>query len=314
MGERFRKDFMLAIHTAPRVPTPGLSLAMLAAAMCVLLVCIRADAGEELGGEQLYQRHCSGCHGPTGRGDGVDAVYFARPPRDLSTGFLAAYPADELVRRIRDGRALRLELDPEQLAARVRDVEDILAHLERLPRIDWKTVETGWDLYASRCQQCHGPYGKPPRVLPSGVRPPPDLSDPAKQRSLTDDQLIVAVCHGHENMPGLVPRVLPCDANELRSFVRVLSPGFELYSRYCTACHGDDGGGPRDVDAGGEFPLVVFDRTYFEHHDAEHVRARIWHMTAIAKPSMPHFRWALTEDQVRAIVRYLESVRPKPVS
>jgi mono/diheme cytochrome c family protein len=282
---------------------------MLAAAICALLVCIRADATEELRGEQLYQRHCSSCHGPAGKGDGVDAVYFAHPPRDLGSGFLAAYPTEELVRRIRDGRALRLELDPDQLSARASDVEDLLAHLERLPRIDWRTVDAGWDLYVSRCQQCHGRYGKPPRALPSGVRPPPDLSDPAIQRSFTDGQLVVAVCHGHENMPALVPHILPCDANDLTAFVRVLSPGFELYSRHCAACHGDDGHGPRDVDAFTEVPPVVFDRSYFDHRDAEYLRARIWHMTAAAKPSMPHFRWALTEDEARAVVRHLESVR-----
>jgi len=55
-------------------------------------------------------------------------------------------------------------------------------------------------------------------------------------------------------------------------------------------------------------PTVVFDRDYFSRRDPEQLRASVWHMVAENKLRMPHYRWALTEDQVRTIVQYLKSL------
>ena len=37
-------------------------------------------------GELLYMRHCRGCHGPEGRGNGRYAASLDAPPADLSSG------------------------------------------------------------------------------------------------------------------------------------------------------------------------------------------------------------------------------------
>jgi hypothetical protein len=55
-------------------------------------------------------------------------------------------------------------------------------------------------------------------------------------------------------------------------------------------------------------PTIVFDRAYFDSHDAEQLRANVWHMLAEQKPAMPHYRWALTDSQVEAIIGYLKGV------
>lgn len=46
-------------------------------------------------GRQLFARHCSGCHGLTGRGDGLAAINAKRKPADLASGHIYAHPAGD---------------------------------------------------------------------------------------------------------------------------------------------------------------------------------------------------------------------------
>jgi mono/diheme cytochrome c family protein len=279
------------------------------AALWVALIHGRVLAAEgELGadGARWYRSYCSSCHGPSGRGDGPDAEMFVPRPRDLREGFLKKYKDADLVQRLRDGRPLELALDLPSLRTRAQDVEDIVAHLKRLPALEWKVLEPGWELYVDRCELCHGPFGKPARRLPAGVKRPRALGDRVFQRSLSDDELAVVVRHGRSGMPALTPRVSEADARQLAAFVRLLSPGFEQYSRSCAVCHGDDG---RGVSYPGEVfpaPAVVFDRDYFSRRDSDQLRQGVWHMVGQAKPVMPHFRWILMEEKARAIVQWLK--------
>jgi len=255
-------------------------------------------------GRVLYATYCASCHGVRGKGDGPDAALCDRPPRDLREGFLARYSDADLVRRVLDGKPLQLVLDPAALRGRATEVETIAAHVERLPTIDWRRVEHGLEVYVEHCELCHGPYGRPPASVPPGVRRPRDLSDGAFQRDVADAALRTLVRHGRGGMPALEPRWTAEDLDALVAFVRLLSPGYERYSRYCASCHGDDGRGSF-ADAGVR-PTVVFDRAYFAGHDRDHVRGSVWHMVDEKKPSMPHFHSALTEAQARAIIQYLK--------
>ena len=258
-------------------------------------------------GARLYRALCAGCHGTSGTGNGPDAAIFADKPRNLRTGFLNKYNTDVLVQRVRDGRALPLYLDPAALRQRAKEVEALVTYLQRIPTIDWPLVTHGRDIYAEHCALCHGPYGRPEKHLPPGVQTPRDLSDPAVQHSIHDADLIPLVQHGRQGMPALTPRVPEAGGAPLAAFVRGLSPGFTLYDRYCVNCHGPSG---RSVGAiGGELksPKVVFDREYFQRRDPEQLRATVWHMAEEKKPTMPHYRWTLDEDQATAIVEYLKA-------
>jgi mono/diheme cytochrome c family protein len=266
-----------------------------------------AAAATEPDGRALYLRYCASCHGAQGRGDGPDADVFAEKPRDLREGFLQEYSVDDLVRRVREGAPLQLGLDLPALKARASEVNALVSHLKRLPAIDWDVAASGWDTYADRCVACHGEYGAPGKGLPAGVRPPRDLSDPAFQRTTGDEELVSAVRHGREGMPALVPRIPEGDGLPLATFVRLLSPGFRLYSRYCASCHGDDGLGAEGPPGSLQVPAVRFDEAYFRRTDPEHLNKAVWHMTAEQKPAMPHYRWTLTEAQTRAIVEYLRA-------
>jgi mono/diheme cytochrome c family protein len=257
-------------------------------------------------GRQLYRSYCSSCHGISGKGNGPDAAIFTSRPRDLHEGFLKKYKTDELVRRVREGKPLELAVDLPALRARANEVEALVAYIKRLPGVDWELAANGQEVYLDRCEVCHGVSGRPGPTLPEGVHRPRDLSDPQYQSGVSDADLIVAARHGRKGMPGLVPRVSDEEARALAAYVRLLSPGFELYSKYCAACHGDDGRGNDNLSAEIQRPTVVFDRNYFQHVDPEKLRADVWHMVRDEKPMMPHFRVLLTEQQARAIVEYLQ--------
>jgi mono/diheme cytochrome c family protein len=274
-------------------------------AIVASLVLATPRRGLALDGGALYARHCEGCHGITGRGDGPDAVLFMTRPRDLQSGFLARYSTDDLVRRIRNGIPLELALDPVALRGRAGDVEAIAAHLERLPTVNWRQMEEGLALYLDHCELCHGIAGTPDPTVPGDARPPRDLSDPAFQRDTTDAEIADVIRHGRRGMPATAP-IAAAELPALIAYVRLLSPGYALYDRYCTACHGDDGRGAGSFGEAGAQPTVVFDRAYFERRDPEHVRAAIWHMLDTQRPRMPHLRGVLSDAEARAIVSYLK--------
>jgi len=263
------------------------------------------SAGEP-NGRLLYREYCSSCHGTAGKGDGPDATIFEARPRNLREGFLKKYKTDELVQRVREGKPLELALDLPALRARAGDVEALAAYLKRLPGINWDLASRGEDVFAERCVLCHGATGRPGPTLPAGVARPRDLSDPSFQKSVSDAQLIMDVRHGRAGMPALTPRVSEEDADALAAYVRLLSPGYELYSTYCAACHGDDGRGNGNLAEAINRPTIAFTRDYFVHTDSERLRANVWHMVGDQKPMMPHFRVLLTAAQARAIVEYLQ--------
>lgn len=281
----------------------------------VAAVCVTAVLGGAVGatppdGERLYRRHCAPCHGPSGRGDGPDAEIFGTRPRDLREGFLRRYPTADLVRRIRDGAALELALDLNALRARAAEVEAVVAYMKRLPTIDWGQVEAGREVYLDRCEICHGAYGEPPRSLPPGVSRPPVLT-PERVAAIGSPRALLALVRGgHGAMPALVPRLEPAEGAPLLAFLRLLSPGFATWDRTCAVCHGDDGRGGGRLAEAIDAPTVVFDAAYFRRRDPEAVRAAVWHMLTEQAPTMPHFRWTLSEGEVAAIVGYLQRTEP----
>ena len=265
-----------------------------------------ARAATASDGRRLYLDYCASCHGRTGKGDGPDAAIFAAPPRSLREGFLKQYTTDDLVRRVREGKPLELALDLPALRARAAEVEALVDYVKRLPMVDWTLVDRGDEVYVERCEECHGAFGHPGKQLPAGVKAPRDLSDPAYQASVSDRDLQALVRHGRKEMPALVPRVTREETRQLTAFVRLLSPGYQLYTQYCAACHGDDGRGPGPLADGIRRPKVKFDRNFLINVDPEELRASVWHMVGEEKPTMPHYRSIITEAQAAAIIDYLK--------
>jgi mono/diheme cytochrome c family protein len=260
-------------------------------------------------GGRLYRQYCASCHGLDARGDGPDATLFAPPPADLRAGVLQRYGTSAVVRRVRDGRPPEVRLEPTRLRRRAQQVETLIAYLKRMPTTDWARARRGRRIFLDRCALCHGRYGRPGPTRPAGVRLPRDLSSGAVQRSLSDAALAVLVRHGGKGMPALTPRVGKAEVPPLVAFVRLLSPGHEIYAQYCAACHGDDGRGGSIRPGEGHSPKVTFDAGFVARHDPDQLRATIWHMVADAEPRMPHYAVTLSDAQARAIVEYLQSLK-----
>jgi mono/diheme cytochrome c family protein len=278
-----------------------------AAVLFVLVAASATAAPVRYDGQALFRSHCADCHGKSGHGDGVDASLFLARPRDLREGFVRLYDEEELVDRILDGVPLALEVDPRSLERRLAEIDQIIAHLERIPDANWKLIERGEETYVDRCEACHGPYGRPPDDPSVLAQRPADLSNSAFQRAHRDDDLVRIVRRGHRAMPAIPAIRDDADARALVAYLRILSPGFDLYSRYCAACHGEDGRPQREFVEPGRRPSVTFDRSYLERRNPDQLRAAVGHMLSEQKPSMPHFRGTLDRAQARAIVRYLKS-------
>lgn len=279
-----------------------------------LMLAATAIAGEPklLGkenGRALFLRNCAECHGLDASGNGPEREYLAKPPADLSDGeIVSRYSDDEITAFVRDGKRLRLELRPKLVKEQTRETDELYRFIRRLPDIDWEKWQAGEEVYLSRCLPCHDYYGRPSATPPAGVRKPRDLSDPKLQESLRDAEIKDLVRHGKQGMPVLVPRISHAEADDLVTYVRVLSPGYALYDRYCFDCHGMRGEGGTGHLADALAPEFAFDADYFARKSPEEIRKAIWHMLRDKNPSMPHFREALSAEEVKEIIDYLRTL------
>ncbi len=114
-----------------------------------------------------YQRSCRPCHGSSGAGDGPHAVYFPRRATDLRRPNSSMAPDAVRFRRIRDGAAALSERPWEssmpafgtELTA--PEIWGLVLLLEQLGRPDSgiDPAASAADVYAERCQVCHGSGG-----------------------------------------------------------------------------------------------------------------------------------------------------------
>jgi mono/diheme cytochrome c family protein len=270
-------------------------------------------------GEALYIGRCAGCHGWEGRGDGpVARVMGIQPPGLRGRKFEGRYTEAELIARILFGDAMLIFPEPARLASNETAISDLVAHLKRLPQIDWENVVQGRETYDSLCASCHGVYGRGDGILASAqASPPRDLRAPSFQLKTTDEELLRVIAEGKGNMPGAKDVLTPEEIRPLAAYVRVLSPGYESYERFCARCHGSDGYPPADSSNGifGVFPFsrqeligAIFDEDYFRAHSDSAVRAWVERMYKADHSLMPRFGTELNGDDVRKILGYLRGL------
>jgi mono/diheme cytochrome c family protein len=269
-------------------------------------------------GEVLYIRHCAGCHGAGARGDGAVGKALEVQPKNLRNADLLRNSDDELIVRILHGKTLPVPVNPQAFPSSEEEISALLAHLRRLPTLSWGQIEAGESVYDSLCLTCHGIYGHGDGSLTSTLPVPPrDLSAPLYQQQVSDDELLKVISEGKGAMPGSGDVLSLDDRKAVVTFIRVLSPGYELYDRYCVSCHGTKGRAPDPVllEALG-FPSSQktppsFDRAYFQQHTDEQLRPKVTHMLKLNRVAMPHFAGELTAEQVREIVKYLRTLSPE---
>jgi mono/diheme cytochrome c family protein len=255
-------------------------------------------------GEALYLAACARCHGADATGDGPDgAVLDPRPTNLRDPEFLGSLSDADLVGSIRQDRP---KLRPRVTASPRNDQTRALARfLRRLPAVRWQLADPGRRIYLGRCSPCHGRYGHAESPGPSSLR---DLSDPSLQAAVDDRELRRLARHARRDMPPLFPPLDDTQADEVTAFLRLLSPGYELYYRYCVTCHGAHGASKTGDKLHSK--SIVFDARYFATKSDDALEEKIWHMLRDARPSMPHFESQVSADDVAAIVRYLRSLSP----
>jgi mono/diheme cytochrome c family protein len=269
-------------------------------------------------GEALYLRHCADCHGWEGRGGGPMAGMLGiRPPSLRRPELWAESSAAELTAKVLYGRELSVPLEATPSIASNADVTAITAYLRRLPSIPWEQVNRGQELYDSLCVYCHGLYGRGDGMMaPQLPAPARDLSSSVYQSQVSETDLRRIIADGKGAMPGVGDLMDAEQQQEVVAYVRVLSPGHELYTRFCAVCHGIDGHPPEmDTEAIGEaeampeeLPQMAFNQAYFHTHSEEQVRSGVQHMLQQSQAIMPHFNGELSHEQVGEILSYLRGL------
>jgi mono/diheme cytochrome c family protein len=228
----------------------------------------------------------------------------------------------ELVARILLGRDLSVPFTSEALPDTKTEVSALLVHIRRLPTIPWKEVEAGQPVYDDLCVSCHGIYGRGDGLMSPSLSPRPrDLSDPAYQKQVSDEELFHIISEGRGAMPGTAEVLSIQERHAVIAFLRLLSPGYELYDRFCQVCHGGMGI-PSEVaqqelfggalgDASAQSKTPVFNKKYLQTHTDEQLRGWVRHMLKQQSTMMPHFGGDLNAEEVRQILAYLRSFPPQ---
>jgi mono/diheme cytochrome c family protein len=240
-----------------------------------------------------------------------------QPPSLRRPALWTEYSDAELLAKVLYGRDLSVVFDAEPALSSDADVTALTVYLQRLPSMAWEQVNQGQEIYDSWCVSCHGLYGRGDGLMATQLPAPPrDLSSAVYQSQVSDADVWHAVADGKGAMPGVGDLM---DAEQLRAvvaYVRVFSPGYELYTRFCAVCHGADGHPPEmDTDAIGEaeampevLPQVVFNHSYVRLHSEAQVRRNVQHMLQGSRAIMPHFDRELSQAQVQAILSYLRTL------
>ena len=268
-------------------------------------------------GEALYVRHCSGCHGWEGSGDGPMAIMFEVHPPPLAGLHLSESELVTIIKILHGDSPLVLT-GVGKTASIQADVSALMTHLKRLPELDWEKVDQGRRAYETLCAFCHGVFGGGDGILASSQpRPPRNLAGRVFQSLRSDEQLSRIVSEGMGYMPGAKAVLEREDIDAIVTFIRVLSPGYELYERFCARCHGSDGYPPAEAadDIFGVPPLArekivgaVFDDDYFRKRPETYIRSWVEFMYQTDHSSMPRFNTELDSDDVLKIVKYLRAI------
>lgn len=269
-------------------------------------------------GEVLYLRHCADCHGWEGRGDGPLAAILAAKPRDLrqQKELFAKNSDAQIIARILYGIPLTTVSSAAPPYSEGESTA-LITYLRQLPTTNWEEVGRGKDVYDSLCAACHGLYGRGDGLAAHSlpVRSP-DLTSPAYQQ-ISTDALIRSITNGKGAMPGAGDVLTAHEIKAVVSFLRILSPGYELYMRFCAHCHGFDGQPPpasaeEILSTARQKSPPPFDISYFRVHTTEQIRRGIQHMRREPRPVMPHLARQLTAEETSEIVRYLRTLTSSP--
>ncbi|MCF6205232.1 MAG: c-type cytochrome [Methylococcaceae bacterium] len=268
-------------------------------------------------GEALYINYCADCHGWEGRGNGQAEMYLDVPaPILLRHNLLAEKSENDFVDWVSSGTKMQVQLSKKASLNTDAEVNALLNYIKKIPNIEWNKVKTGQQVYDQLCLGCHGMYGHGKGNLSSKMPDSlPNLSSSSFQAQHSNKELIQIITKGIEAMPGTENILKPQEIESVISFIRLLSPGYESYDRYCQSCHGSNGSPVMMTTLNDEgedediffqkVDLPVFDNAYFKSQTDKQLISKIQHMLKSERVSMPHFSGFINENEIREIFRYL---------
>jgi cbb3-type cytochrome oxidase cytochrome c subunit/mono/diheme cytochrome c family protein len=174
--ESLGRDAKLAGLTGPR-PLPGLDpeeekrrgmfcdCAIARTPGPTLLLSTRMEPSERSRfarrGAESFVRHCSGCHGAQGRGDGLAAEALLPKPRDLSTATYSDRALSEALWNGRKGSSMPAwnELTSNELRALAVYVQTLAVAETPAEPLSKPEKEQARYLYQRNCAACHGVDG-----------------------------------------------------------------------------------------------------------------------------------------------------------
>lgn len=274
-------------------------------------------------GEALYLRHCADCHGWEGRGHGAADEYMDVPTPVLQRSKLLVEASEhQFVDWVLYGPAAKIQMRQKTADQTDSEVTLLIAHIRKLNTIDWDTVGLGQDVYDQLCANCHGLYGlgdgQFAAHMPVSL---PDLSAASYQKQHSDAELRNIIAQGKNAMPGVAEVLSAEEIIAVTAFVRLLSPGYESYDRYCASCHGSDGLPmdllmPLDESQYIEFENIsmpAFDERYLKHHTDQQLAPKVLQMLEDNRATMLHFSGDLQASEVGLIYQYLHTLRAEPL-
>lgn len=186
---------LLAAHLgAPTAPAAAASFPM------ELLIVPTDEAGRLAAGEQLYKKYCALCHGPKAKGYAADHA-----PSLVTSTFLATATDQYLSQAIRSGRPDTAmggygryrggPLTEVQIGAIIIWLRSIApTDLVLLPpETTSGDAQRGDQLYAAKCQKCHGTETKRADAV--------HLANPGLRSTAKDSFLRYAIVHGRPGTP-----------------------------------------------------------------------------------------------------------------
>jgi len=189
-------------------------------------------------GRRLYVSYCQLCHGPGGTGDGPLAKAMKISPADLTTTVRSR--SDAILRKIitgegrqtitgRDRHNIISEAMPEwKDVFSESQIEALIAYLRFMGNKKHDLMgdpESGFRLYQTYCQVCHGVEGDGDGIMTKlmGIIPM-DHTNPNLTNSLDNRELIKSILDGKGRfMPAWRGILSQSDVEALVSYIRLLS-------------------------------------------------------------------------------------------
>jgi cytochrome c oxidase cbb3-type subunit 2/cytochrome c oxidase cbb3-type subunit I/II len=173
-------------------------------------------------GESLFNQNCTGCHGSTGRGDGVVAPGLLRKPKNLAANRFSRTLLAQVLWNGKIGTAM-----PSWRNVPLGDLAALGAYVQTFhkqltePSPSAETLQRGATVFAVNCVPCHGATGEGNGIAAANLLPQPANF---RLKQPDPDYILEVLRDGipGTGMPAWQEQIPESDRRALAAFVRSL--------------------------------------------------------------------------------------------